>query len=294
MDIKNIQTFIRVAELKSFTKVAKEQNYAQSAITMQIQQLEKILGYPLFDRIGKTISLTSAGENFLSSAYDIVDSFNRAINFNVEGLNISSTLRVGALESLLISRLSSILPKFFEKHNNIELMIKTEHSKELFRMLKENNLDLAYLSTDINTDSLFKCLYKKQEKLIFVCSPNHPIAKQKNISPKELFNYDFAVTEKIGFCYNKLMHLATEYGESLKEIVELDSTEVLSELVAKGFGIAFLPEYCVKEKIEKGFLVKIDVNIDEQIYYSQILCHKNRWISPSIKAFVEALEEETN
>ena len=143
----------------------------------------------------------------------------------------------------------------------------------------------------VNIDSFFKCLYKKQEKLIFVCSPNHPIAKQKNISPKELFSYDFAVTEKIGFCYNKLTHLATEYGENIKEIVELDSTEVLSELVVKGCGIAFLPEYCVKEKIAKGLLIKIDVNIDEQIYYSQILCHKNRWISPYIKAFVETLEE---
>ncbi len=291
MDLKNIQTFIRVAELKSFTKVAKEQNYAQSAITMQIQQLEKTLGYPLFDRIGKTISLTSAGENFLSNAYEIVDSLNKAINFNAESLSVSGRLRVGVLESLLISRLSHILPEFFKNHNNIELVIKTEHSKELFKMLKENNLDLAYLSTDMNIDSFFKCLYKKQEKLIFVCSPNHPIAKQKNISPKELFSYDFAVTEKIGFCYNKLTHLATEYGESIKEIVELDSTEVLSELVVKGCGIAFLPEYCVKEKIAKGLLIKIDVNIDEQIYYSQILCHKNRWISPYIKAFVETLEE---
>lgn len=293
MDIKNIQTFIRVAELKSFTKTAKEQNYAQSAVTMQIQQLEKTLGYPLFDRIGKTVSLTSAGENFLTNAYDIIDSFNKAINFNSESPCISGTLRIGALESLLMSRLNDILPKFFENHNNIELMIKTEHSKELFKMLKENELDLAYLSTDINTDSLFKCLYQKKEELIFVCSPNHTIAKKKNVSPEELFSFGFAVTEKIGFCYNRLTHLAAEYGQSLKEIIEIDSTSVISELVAKGLGIALLPEYCVKDKLEKGLLIKIDANIDKQIYYSQILCHKNRWISPFIKAFVQTLEEDT-
>lgn len=291
MDIKNIQTFIRVAELKSFTKVAKEQNYVQSAITMQIQQLEKTLGYQLFDRIGKSVSLTSAGENFLNNAYEIIDSFNKAVNFNADSMSFTGTLRVGVLESLLMSRLSNILPNFFEEHNNIELLVKTEHSKELFKMLKENEIDLVYLSTDINTDELFKCLYQKQEELVFVCGQNHPLAKKDKISMKELFSYDFAVTEKIGFCYNKLAHIAAESGQRVKEIIEIDSTTVILELVVKGLGIAFLPEYCVKDKIEKGVLQKIDVDIKKQIYYSQILCHKNRWISPFIKAFVKAIEE---
>ncbi len=291
MDIKNIQTFIRVAELKSFTKVAKEQNYVQSAVTMQIQQLEKTLGYPLFDRIGKTVSLTQAGEHFLSYAYDIIDSFNKAVTFDKDNPLLFGTLRVGVLESLLMSRLSNMLPEFFNKHNNIELRVKTEHSKELLKMLKENELDIAYLSTDINTDSLFKCLYKKEEQLIFVCAPNHPAAKKKKIPPEELFCYNFAVTEKIGFCYNRLTRLAAEYNQSLKEVIEIDSTAVISRLVTKGHGIALLPEYCVKEQIENGELVKIDADIPTQIYYSQILCHKNRWISPFIKAFVETLED---
>ena len=291
MDIKNIQTFIRVAELKSFTKVAKEQNYVQSAVTMQIQQLEKTLGYPLFDRISKTVSLTQAGEHFLSYAYDIIDSFNKAVTFDKDNPLLFGTLRVGVLESLLMSRLSNMLPEFFNKHNNIELRVKTEHSKELLKMLKENELDIAYLSTDINTDSLFKCLYKKEEQLIFVCAPNHPAAKKKKIPPEELFCHNFAVTEKIGFCYNRLTRLAAEYNQSLKEVIEIDSTAVISRLVTKGHGIALLPEYCVKEQIENGELVKIDVDIPTQIYYSQILCHKNRWISPFIKAFVETLED---
>ncbi|ERI77966.1 LysR family transcriptional regulator [[Clostridium] symbiosum] len=64
MNIRSLQTFIRVVELKSFTKAACELNYVQSTVTMQIQQLEKELGYPLFDRIGKKIALTSYGENF--------------------------------------------------------------------------------------------------------------------------------------------------------------------------------------------------------------------------------------
>ncbi len=64
MDIKNIETFLHVAELENFTKAAEELSYAQSTVTTQIQQLERELGFPLFDRVGKHVSLTQLGEKF--------------------------------------------------------------------------------------------------------------------------------------------------------------------------------------------------------------------------------------
>ena len=72
MDIKNIETFLRVAELENFTKAAEELSYAQSTVTTQIQQLERELGFPLFDRVGKHVSLTQLGEKFRAHADDIL------------------------------------------------------------------------------------------------------------------------------------------------------------------------------------------------------------------------------
>ena len=81
MDIRSIETFIKVAELGSITKAADELNYVQSTVTTQIKQLEKELGYPLFDRIGKKISLTVMGERFLSIAYELLKVSEKAENF---------------------------------------------------------------------------------------------------------------------------------------------------------------------------------------------------------------------
>ena len=78
MDIKNLKTFINVAKLGSFTKAANEMNYVQSTVTTQIQQLEKELGYPVFDRIGKKVSLTTLGAEFLKSAYSILNILEKA------------------------------------------------------------------------------------------------------------------------------------------------------------------------------------------------------------------------
>ena len=78
MDIKNVETFVKVAELESFTRASEALSYVQSTVTMQIKQLEKELGFPLFDRIGKKISLTDSGREFLDVAYELLHSVEKA------------------------------------------------------------------------------------------------------------------------------------------------------------------------------------------------------------------------
>lgn len=81
MDFRNIRAFVRVAELKSFSKAAAEMDYVQSTVTMQVQQLEWELGHTLFDRIGRKVSLTALGAEFLTCAYEILHVVGKAENW---------------------------------------------------------------------------------------------------------------------------------------------------------------------------------------------------------------------
>lgn len=110
MDIKNVKTFIKVAELGSFTKAAEELLYVQSTVTIQIKQLEKELGFPLFDRVGRKIFLTAAGEEFLSLAYELVNMLSSAER--IGGKSQQTLLRIGVSESLLFSVITDFLPNF--------------------------------------------------------------------------------------------------------------------------------------------------------------------------------------
>lgn len=291
MDIRNIKTFIRVAELKSFSKAAKELSYVQSTVTMQIKHLEKELGYSLFDRIGKTVSLTQPGAEFLLYAYEMLHVLHKAENLSKNAVHLGGTLRVGVLESLLSGPLQELLPKFKDRHKNISLKIKTGETNELLRQLKQNVLDMVYITSGINTDPDLICCCKREENLLFLCDSNHVLADKKNVTAQEIFKYHFAVTEHSGFCYRRLIELAAQYNAKLYESVELNSTSVITNLAHKGMGIAFLPEYAVKHHLENHFLVKIDTLIPKQIYFSQVLYHKNRWLSPYMKDFIEMLEQ---
>lgn len=289
MEIRNLETFIRVAELGSVTKAAEEMGFVQSTVSMQIRQMEAELGYPLFDRIGKRVSLTTLGEEFLQSAYEMINIMDRAAA-KKDSTELQGTLRIGVLESLLFSNLLSVLPRFKEKFPKVDLRLKMGQTEELIRQLKQNQLDLVYLSADPNTDRELSCCYQHKESIVFICAPEHPLAAQKQVSAECLFKESFVVTERTGVCYGRLQALAAQNNTVVQDSVEVDSTIAIAELVRKGMGVGFLPAYSVTDALRRGTLAQINANLPEQIYYSQILCHKKRWLSPLMAGFVEMID----
>lgn len=290
MELRNIKTFIRVAELGSFTKAANEMGYVQSAATMQIKQLEKELGFPLFDRIGKKFALTIMGTEFLNRAYRIVQTMEEAANLGKNLSELHGILRVGILESLLFSNMINLLPEFKEHYKNLDLRLKIGQASELIQQLKENKLDLVYLSSNLISDPDLLCCYKRLEQLIFISSPDHDVAKNKKVTAQELFKHDFVVTERSGVCYGRLTELAQRYNTELNSSIEMDSTIAITSFLQKNKGIAFLPEYSVRKSIEDGSVYKVDVDIEPQTYYSQILSYKNRWFSPYAEKIIEGIK----
>lgn len=289
MDLRNIQTFIRVAELGSFTKAANELGYVQSAITMQIQQLEKELEFPLFDRIGKRVSLTTMGIEFLDYAYEIKRTMQRASNLGKNIADIHGTLRVGILESLLFANMLHIIPRFKAAYRNLDLCLKMGQTTELLQQLKQNKLDMVYLSAGVNVDPDLHCYYKRREQLAFVSSPDHEVAMRSKVSVEEILTYDLIVTEHSGVCYGRLLELAQQYHTALHTPIEVDSTIAIATLLQNNKGLAFLPEYAVRKQLDAGSLCRVDVDLEPQVYYSQILVHKNRWLSPFIAKMIEEI-----
>lgn len=285
MDLRNVETYLQVAELKSFTKAAKELNFAQSTVTMQIQQLEKELGYRLFDRIGKTVTLTQPGEAFLQHAYTLLRTFENAKNLDQDPARLRGTLRVGVLESLLFGTMLELLPQFREEFPNAELQLKMGQTTELVQQLKENRLDMVYLSADLNTDAELQCCYRRREEMVFVCAP------EKSINGKSLWEHEFVVTERSGVCYGRLLALAAKEDAVLHTCVEVDSTVAIIDAVQRGLGLGFLPQYAVQKQLEMGSLFRLETSCTPQYYYSQILCHKRHWMSPLMEGMIRIITQ---
>ncbi len=291
MDLRCVKTFVKTAELGSFTKAAAELCYVQSTVTMQIQQLERELGFPLFDRIGKRISLTALGEEFLNYAYELLHIAGKAEAMSKSKSCERGRLRIGVPESVMFAKLLKILPQFKRDYSDVELCIKTGHTSQLLKELKQNELDIVYTSADLNTDPDICCYDCKKERIVFVCAKNHPLASKQGVGADELMSHEFLVTEREGVCYTRLKQLAARHSAVVLTSVEVDSVYVITELVKRGMGIAFLPEYAITDKLQDGGLVKIDTDIEPQEYYCQVLCHKSRWVSPAVTALIDIIKK---
>ena len=124
MEIRNILTFLKVAGTQNFSKAAEQLGYSQSAVTIQIQQLEKELGTQLFERIGKRVYLTEKGQEFIGYASEIMRVTNEALTFAGEEHTTRGTLKIGGVESTCTALLPELLLQYHRLYPEVEVIIK--------------------------------------------------------------------------------------------------------------------------------------------------------------------------
>ena len=143
MELRNINTFLHIAELHSFSSAARELGYSQSAVSAQIAQLEAELGTPLFDRVGKTVRLTDAGQTFQSYARTLLITAQQAKAALMPARAVSGTLRVALADSVCSTFLPDLLQQFHALRPQVELVLRTATADEMLRLLGANQIDAA-------------------------------------------------------------------------------------------------------------------------------------------------------
>lgn len=290
MELRNIKTFLCVAEQCSFSKAAVMLGYSQSTVTTQIQQLEQEFGTLLFERIHKTVRLTAAGTEFVGFAQKMLLTADEAKNAMKRLPEENGELRIAIAESLCSTFFPDILERYHKEYPNVDLSITTGGTDDIFYMLRHNEADMVYtLDRRIYSTDLVTAL-EKEENVYFVASPSYSAAG-KAVTLEELTKYDFILTEK-NMSYRKhLDELMASKSLQIRPFLELGSVEMIRTLVERGIGISFLPYYAVKDSIKNGTLVKIDVSENQIEVWRQLIYHKNKWVSPAMRAMIKLIKE---
>ncbi|GKH49741.1 LysR family transcriptional regulator [Eubacteriales bacterium] len=290
MELKNVHTFLRAAELHNFSRVAQELGYAPSTVTIQIQQLEQELGFQLFERIGKRVSLTPMGKQFAGYANEMM-----RISYQIKmiGMNpeqITGTLRVGVLESLMDVRLARILPNYCALYPHSSLSVKTGNGGELSLLLRQNDLDLIYILDNKISDPEFISPYSHPEELVFVTYPGHRLVSRTHVELEEILSESLILTERTGLYRKRLAEVAAMRNLTIDPMIEIDNVAVIIQLLQQGHGVSFLPEYAVHEYIKRHLLSTIHTHIEPQHFYSQLFYHKNKWVTPQMEGIISLIK----
>ncbi|WP_269431679.1 LysR family transcriptional regulator [Bacillus sp. JCM 19034] len=146
MELRHLITFHTIVKMDGFKKAADELGYAQSSITGHIKELEDELGKPLFDRLGRKVTLTQAGKDFLPFAREIIQLYSKSKEVLHSSDAIpSGQLTIGASESIMIYWLPDIIMEFKEKYPKVELILKSIDYDNLSNQLKNGEIDVALL-----------------------------------------------------------------------------------------------------------------------------------------------------
>ena len=287
MELRNIDTFLKVAGTQNFSKAAEMLGYSQSAVTIQIQKLEKELEVQLFERIGKRVYLTEEGQKFINYANEIMKATDSALNFSKREVHTKGKLRIGGVESVCTAIFPELLLDFYKECPEVEVVIKSGATEDLLDMARSNELDLILTLDQKIFCSEWICAMEKEEDIIFVTLENDRLKKNARIPIQELARQPFILTETGAAYRYELERMLAKLEIEIRPILEIGNTETIINLLQKGMGISFLPEFTVKKELESHILSQIYTNLPGVKMQHQLIFHKNKWITDQMKVFIE-------
>lgn len=294
MDIRSLNTFIHIAELGSFSKAAEQLGYSQPTVSVHIKQLENAVGARLFDRIGHAAQLTDGGRQLLSYAQQICQISQQMLHFSDTHTEPAGTVRIGMADSLCAPLVAGSFVEFHKLHPKVSLKIITAGTKDLFRLLDHNEVDIVCTLDSHSYDTSYMIASEEQTGIHFVASPSHPLSKASSTTLKQLISYPFILTEK-GMSYRRLLdEFLAMHSLELHPILEMGSADLLCTLAVQNSGISFLPDYVTDEATKKGSLVRLNVEGFPAIaLWKQVLYRRDKWVSAPMQAVLDYLPKIT-
>jgi len=286
MDFDQLEIFLEVARLSSFSRAAEKRFRTQPAISSQIRALEEEVGARLLDRSGGRVSLTAAGKLFFKYAEETLEQRKAML------IGIAETERVprgeivvGANEGTCLHILPEVFAQFKRDYPNVAVSIKRADYAKILESIIENTVDFGIVSLPVNDNRLQAQLIHRDE-LVAITPPGHPLAAKKSATVADVAAFPLVVP-KLGHTRDALDALFYERQLKPTFAMELDSSELLKRFVAADVGVGFIARSNIEEDIRANALAAVAL-ADAQIRRDLALVfRKDKSLSRAAQAFME-------
>lgn len=291
MTFRQIQVFRSVCSHLSYSRAAEEMALTQPAVSLQIRQLEELIGQPLFDYVGKKLYLTEAAELLQRASADI---FGRLESLDMQLSDLQGSLQ-GQLSLAVESSAKYFVPHLFaafrEQYPDVSLQLVVSNHAQAVKRLNANRDDLLIMSR-VPTDMDLEFFPFLNNPIIAIAPPDHPLCARDTLSLQDLTAYPLLVREPGSgtgracedYCHQKRAHFA--------HTLEVGSMESQRESVMAGLGLALLPRHAVRRELACGALRELPVN-ELPLLRSWCLVHpRSKHLSPVAQAFFAFVREQ--
>lgn len=285
MDIQNIRAFLMVAETGSFSRAAEKLFITQPAISKRISTLEIGLDCKLFDRLGKSVKLTQAGEALIPGYRRIlaeIDESERIISTLRK--KVSGHLKFGTSHHIGLHRLPPVLRRYTELYPDVELDIQFMDSEQAAELILKGSIELALITLPDNIEEPLTTIPVWTDPMECVVAKDHVLARQKTVTGKQLSDYG-VLLQSHSTHTRDIIDKALKLEPGIKIIMESNYLETIKAMIQHNLGWGVLPESMIDDSLHK---LKIEgVKMERRL---GILLHGSRTLSSPASALIEILK----
>ena len=286
--LHQLKIFDAVARHLSFARAAEELHLTPPALSIQVKQLAEVIGQPLFEQIGKKISLTPAGYASWATCRDVLNRLDQL----AQELAALQDLEKGSLKLATLATAEYFIPRllgeFCTKHPGVDATLFMGNREELLERLTRNQDDLYILGQPPEHLNVVTEPFADNH-MVVIASPNHPLSKEKDIAPSRLRETPFILREPGSGTRLAAENFFAQHGFTLKVRMELGSNEAVKQVVAAGLGIAVLSVSTLRYELANGELEMLDVSgfpLERKWY---MVYPAGKHLTPATKVFIEHL-----
>jgi len=259
IDSRQLRAFAALARMGSFTIAAKRLFLSQSAVSHSMKALETDVGCRLFDRMGKKVLLTQAGETLLHHAEKILQEMQAArAALDQLGKWGRGRLRIGASTTACQYILPPVLREFKASFPQTLITIEPGDTLTTIDLLHRSEVDLAITLEPLNEPQLeFHPLFT--DELSFLVAPTHPWAKDGHVNRLEIPRQNYVLYNKGSYTFRAIQEYFRDEEMVLNTVIELGSMDAIKELVKLGLGVSILAPWIAQKELQEGSLVALSL-----------------------------------
>jgi DNA-binding transcriptional LysR family regulator len=282
--VRQLQIFDAAARTLSFSRAAEALHLTQPAVSMQIRQLEHFAGVPLFERMGRRLHLTGAGEELVQHARAVL----RALDEADEVFAALKGLEGGRVKLAVVSTAKYFAPRliarFAEEHPGVQLRLRVDNREAVVRTLAANEVDVALMGRPPGELDLVAAPFA-DHPLVIVAPPGHRLARARRVSLADLAREVFLVRETGSGTRNAMERFFREHEIPLRVGMEMPSNETIKQAVMAGLGLAFISAHTITLELAAGALAVVRAPGLPVVRQWYVLHRAEKRLSPAADAF---------
>ena len=291
VSLRQLRAFVEAARLQSFARAAAALHVTQPAISMQIRDLEDAVGLPLFERVGRSVRLTTTGEYFLVYAKRIFATLKEAEDTIARLRGLKGGRVVIGMVSTAEHFLPRLLAQFRSEHPAIETRLQVGNREQLVRALHSNEVDLAVMGR-APRELAARSEPFAAHPLTVVAPAEHALARQRRIAPEAIGEEPFIVREPGSGTRAAMEEFFEQAALAPPVIMEMTGNETIKQAVRAGMGLAFLSLHTVADELARGELRALDIRGLPLMRRWHIVSLQARPLAPAVEAFRYFVLEE--